>query len=311
MMAPSDVLLKVEDLKLDLPLQQGAWQTGAVRLVDGVSFEVRRGETLALVGESGCGKSALGRTILQLYRPTSGRVLWQGQDLVTLRGEALRQVRRQMQMLFQDTLAALNPNLTVGGLVVEALDAQSRARGPERAEIVAQLLGAVGLNLFHGGRYAREFSAAQRQRISLARALTVRPTLVICDDPLSGLDQSIQLSLLQLLNEMKQTHGLTYLLLARELGLVRHAADRVGVMYAGRLMELAERDELYNNPLHPYTQALLSLAPSNNKHARSISPSAVGCPFAARCPIVVDQCRQQTPEWREVKPGHWVYCHRV
>lgn len=308
----SEVLLKVEDLKLHLPLQQGAWPrwASAVRAVDGVSFEVRRGETLALVGESGCGKSALGRAILQLYRPTSGRVLWQGQDLVVLRGEALRRVRRQMQNLFQDSASAFNPNRTAGDLIGEALDVQRRSRSAERVEAVAQLLGVVGLNQFHAGRYPREFSSAQRQRISLARALAVQPRLLICDDPLSGLEYSVQPSVLRLLNDVKQAHALTYLFLTRIASQVRRAADRVGVMYAGRLMELAEREELYGHPLHPYTQVLLS-AKSSDKHARSISAGLIGCPFTARCPIVVEQCRQQTPEWREVSSGHWVYCHRV
>jgi oligopeptide/dipeptide ABC transporter ATP-binding protein len=310
MMAPSDVLLKVEDLKLHLPLQSGSQPASAVQAVDGVSFEVRRGETLALVGESGCGKSALGRSILQLYRPTSGRVLWQGQDLVVVRGEALRRVRRQMQILFQDPASAFNPSQTADDLIGEALDVRHRSRSAERAEVVAQLLRVVGLNQFHAGRYPREFSAAQRQRLSLARALAVQPSLLICDDPLSALEHSIQPSLLRLLSEVKQARSLTYLFLTRTASQVRRSADRVGVMYAGRLMELAAREELYGRPLHPYTQRLLS-AKSSQTHTRSINAGPVGCPFRAHCPIVVDQCRQQTPEWREIAPGHWVYCHRV
>jgi oligopeptide transport system ATP-binding protein len=289
--------------------------------VDGVSFDVKRGETLGLVGESGCGKSTTGRTILQLYKPTSGDVTFDGTNLVTLKGEQMRQMRRKMQMIFQDPYASLNPRMTVAQLVGEPLIVHSAATGAEIAERVAHLLELVNLNPAFATRYPHEFSGGQRQRIGVARALALQPSFIICDEPISALDVSIQAQVVNLLEELQEQFHLTYLFIAHDLSMVKHISDRVAVMYLGVIVELATRDELYAKPLHPYTQALLSAVPipdpvADAKRKRTILQGDVpspanppsGCRFRTRCPIAEAVCAETRPEFREIRPGHFVAC---
>ena len=318
-------LLEVKDLVMHFPLTQGIFfqrKIGAVRAVDGVSFDIRRGETLGLVGESGCGKSTTGRALLQLYKPTSGSVRFEGQDLVTLGAEEMRRMRRQVQMIFQDPYASLNPRMTVGSIVGEPLDIHGLAKGKEKQERVEQLLTVVGLNPYFANRYPHEFSGGQRQRIGIARALAVNPAFIVCDEPISALDVSIQAQIINLLEELQSEFGLTYLFIAHDLSVVRHISNRVAVMYLGKIVELADRNELYITPKHPYTKALLSAVPIpdpviERKRERIILtgdvPSPVnppsGCRFHTRCPLADSICREKDPEWREVTPGHWAACH--
>ncbi len=326
MTANNDVLLQVEDLTMHFPIYRGVFQrqVGAVRAVDGVSFDVMRGETLGLVGESGCGKSTTGRAILQLYKPTAGNVHFEGRDLVKLKGEELRQMRRKMQMIFQDPYASLNPRMTVGQLVGEPLMVHNVATGAEISERVAHLLELVNMNPAFATRYPHEFSGGQRQRIGVARALALQPSFIICDEPISALDVSIQAQVVNLLEELQQQFNLTYLFIAHDLSMVKHISDRVAVMYLGVFVELADRDELYSNPLHPYTQALLSAVPipdpvADAKRKRTILEGDVpspanppsGCRFRTRCPIAEARCAETRPQFREVKPGHFVACHLV
>jgi len=326
MTANNDVLLQVEDLTMHFPIYRGVFQrqVGAVRAVDGVSFDVMRGETLGLVGESGCGKSTTGRAILQLYKPTAGNVHFEGMDLVKLKGEELRQMRRKMQMIFQDPYASLNPRMTVGQLVGEPLMVHNVATGAEISERVAHLLELVNMNPAFATRYPHEFSGGQRQRIGVARALALQPSFIICDEPISALDVSIQAQVVNLLEELQQQFNLTYLFIAHDLSMVKHISDRVAVMYLGVFVELADRDELYSNPLHPYTQALLSAVPipdpvADAKRKRTILEGDVpspanppsGCRFRTRCPIAEARCAETRPQFREVKPGHFVACHLV
>jgi oligopeptide transport system ATP-binding protein len=321
-----NALVKVENLKVHFPIRRGVLQrvVGAVKAVDGVTFEVQKGETLGLVGESGCGKSTTGRAVLQLYRPTAGRVFFEGEDLVALKGEDLRRKRRRMQMIFQDPYASLNPRMTVAEIVAEPLEVHGISSGSERDEMVQHLLKVVGLNPQYSKRFPHEFSGGQRQRIGIARSLALNPAFIVCDEPISALDVSIQAQVVNLLEDLQKEMGLTYLFIAHDLSMVRHIADRVAVMYLGKLMELADRSELYHNPLHPYTQALLSAVPVpdpyvEEKRQRIIltgdPPSPAnpppGCPFNTRCPLAIDLCRQQVPDWRQASPGHWVFCHRV
>jgi oligopeptide transport system ATP-binding protein len=323
MKTSNEVLLRVEDLKMHFPIYRGVFQrqVGAVRAVDGVSFEVHRGETLGLVGESGCGKSTTGRTILQLYKPTAGSVHFEGKDLVKLKGEEMRQMRRKMQMIFQDPYASLNPRMTVGQLVGEPLMVHNVASGAEIADRVAHLLELVNLNPAFATRYPHEFSGGQRQRIGIARALALNPSFIVCDEPISALDVSIQAQVVNLLEDLQQQFNLTYLFIAHDLSMVKHISDRVAVMYLGVFVELASRDELYANPLHPYTQALLSAVPipdpvADAKRKRTILEGDVpspanppsGCRFRTRCPIAQPQCAESRPEFRELKPGHFVAC---
>jgi oligopeptide transport system ATP-binding protein len=322
----SDVLLKVVDLKMHFPIYRGVFQrqVGAVHAVDGVSFDVKRGETLGLVGESGCGKSTTGRTILQLYKPTAGEVIFEGTDLVSLKREEMRWMRRQMQMIFQDPYASLNPRMTVAEIVAEPLSVHNVATGKEIQERVAHLLELVGLNPSFAGRYPHEFSGGQRQRIGVARALALQPSFIICDEPISALDVSIQAQVVNLLEDLQEQFNLTYLFIAHDLSMVRHISKRVAVMYLGVIMELANRDDLYLEPLHPYTQALLSAVPipdplADVNRTRVILegdvPSPVnppsGCRFRTRCPIAEKICAESRPEFREVKAGHFVACHLV
>ncbi|MBN1429941.1 MAG: dipeptide ABC transporter ATP-binding protein [Anaerolineae bacterium] len=321
----NSILLHVDNLVKHFPIMQGIIiqkQIGAVHAVDGVSFDVRSGETLGLVGESGCGKSTAGRTILQLYRPTAGSVCFGGVDLVNLRGNAMRRMRRQMQMIFQDPYASLNPRMTVGEIIGEPLIIHNVGTRKEIDERVENLLELVGLDPAFSNRYPHEFSGGQRQRIGVARALALQPKLIICDEPISALDVSIQAQVINLLEDLQQQFNLTYVFIAHDLSVVRHISDRVAVMYLGVIVELANRKDLYEDALHPYTQALLSAVPIpdpvvEEKRRRTILqgdvPSPVnppsGCRFRTRCPIAQEICAQQRPEWREVKPGHFVACH--
>jgi oligopeptide transport system ATP-binding protein len=321
---PNDnILLRVEDLKMHFPIYRGVIQrqVGAVHAVDGISFNIKRGETLGLVGESGCGKSTTGRTILQLYRPTAGSVHFDDVDLVHLKGEELRHMRRKMQMIFQDPYASLNPRMTVADIVGEPLMVHSVATAKEIQDRVQHLLALVGLNPSFASRYPHEFSGGQRQRIGVARALALQPSFIVCDEPISALDVSIQAQVVNLLEELQSQFNLTYLFIAHDLSMVKHISDRVAVMYLGVIVELATRDELYTKPLHPYTRALLSAVPipdpvADSKRERMILkgdvPSPVnppsGCRFRTRCPIAEAVCAESRPEFREIRPGHFVAC---
>jgi len=322
----NDVLLKVEDLVMYFPVRRGVFQrvVGHIHAVDGISFEIQRGETLGLVGESGCGKSTTGRAILQLYRPTSGKVVFEGEDLTTVKGEKLRLKRRKMQMIFQDPYASLNPRMTVEEIIGEPLIVHEIARGDEIRKRVQELLSLVRLNPAYIDRYPHEFSGGQRQRIGVARALALNPDLIICDEPISALDVSVQAQVVNLLEDLQEELNLTYLFIAHDLSMVRHISNRIAVMYLGILAELADRDELYGNPLHPYTAALLSAVPIPDpvieaKRKRVILegdvPSPInppsGCRFRTRCPYTQKICEQERPSWREVKKGHFVACHLV
>jgi oligopeptide transport system ATP-binding protein len=322
-----DVLLDVQDIKVYFPITAGLIfqrKVADIKAVDGVSFQIRKGETLGLVGESGCGKSTTGRAILQLYPPTEGGVKYGDIELTELKGGGLRRMRRKMQMIFQDPYASLNPRMSVGAIIGEPLAIHGLAKGEARRERVAELMRIVGLNPFYASRYPHEFSGGQRQRIGVARALAVEPEFIVADEPVSALDVSIQAQIINLLDDLQEQFGLTYLFIAHDLSVVRHISDRVAVMYLGKMMELTNRDELYENPLHPYTKALLSAVPIpdpevETKRERIIlsgdvpSPIAPppGCVFNTRCPIAIDECRQEIPEWRELSKDHWVACHRV
>ena len=320
----NDALVHVGDLFVHFPIYRGLIrrQIGAVRAVDGISLDIKRGETLGLVGESGSGKSTTGRAILQLRRPTSGKVSFDGIDLVELKGEELRKMRRKMQMIFQDPYASLNPRMTVGEIVSEPLLVHAVATEAEANERVKQLLELVKLNPSFSTRYPHEFSGGQRQRIGIARALALQPSFIVCDEPISALDVSIQAQVVNLLEDLQAQFNLTYLFIAHDLSMVRHISDRVAVMYLGVIMELASRDEIYLKPLHPYTQALLSAIPipdpiADSKRKRVILegdiPSPVnppsGCRFRTRCPIAEQICAEVQPEFRELRPGHFTACH--
>jgi oligopeptide transport system ATP-binding protein len=312
---------------MHFPITQGIIiqrKVGAVKAVDGISFDIVRGETLGLVGESGCGKSTTGRAMLQLYRPTAGKVFFEGQDLTTLKGETLRKMRRRMQMIFQDPYASLNPRMTVGDIIGEPLVVHSLVQGKERRDRVQELLRVVGLNPYFVNRYPHEFSGGQRQRIGVARALAVNPDFIVCDEPISALDVSIQAQIINMLEDLQQEFDLTYLFIAHDLSVVRHISDRIAVMYLGKIVELTDRKELYDNPLHPYTQALLSAVPIpdpvvEEKRRRVILEGDVpspanpppGCNFSTRCPVVMDICREQDPEFKDVGGGHWAACFRA
>ena len=317
------ILLEVRGLKMWFPIFRGILQrhVADVKAVDGLNFDVYKGETLGLVGESGCGKSTTGRAILQLYRPTAGAVQFDGKDLVKMKGEELRHMRRQMQMIFQDPYASLNPRMTVGSIVSEPLEVHNIGTKTERLERVRELLKIVGLNPYFINRYPHEFSGGQRQRIGVARALAVNPSFIVCDEPISALDVSIQAQVINLLEDLHEQFGLTYLFIAHDLSVVRHISDRIAVMYLGKVVELADRDELYRNPMHPYSQALLSAVPIpdpvvEEKRRRIILegdvPSPVnppkGCHFCTRCPKVMDICNENEPEFRDYGKGHFVAC---
>lgn len=316
-MAQQEVLLKVENVKKHFNVGGGT-----LKAVDGLSFDLYKGETLGLVGESGCGKSTAGRTVLRLYEPTEGKVTFDGVDVYSLPKKKLKELRKQMQIVFQDPYASLNPRMTVEDIIGEALDIHKLAKGPERHKRIVELLNLVGLSEEHASRFPHEFSGGQRQRVGIARALAVEPKFIVCDEPISALDVSIQAQVVNLLKQLQNEMGLTYLFIAHDLSMVKYISDRILVMYLGQMMELAESEELNNNPLHPYTQFLLSAVPipdpgieKNRERIRVEGeiPSPINppnlCPFCTRCPKVHDKCKQSRPEWKEVKPNHYVACH--
>ena len=322
--ADREVLVSVTDVKKHFPIMKGVFkrQVGAVRAVDGVSFDIHRGETLGLVGESGSGKSTTGRVILQLDDATEGTVTFENTDLTQIKGEELRRLRPRMQMVFQNPHSSLNPRMTVGTIIAEPLREHQTSKGAERQQRVEELLSLVGLEPKHANRYPHEFSGGQRQRIGIARAIALNPDFIVCDEPIAALDVSIQAQVVNLLEDLQNVLGLTYLFISHDLSMIRHIADRVAVMYLGKIMELADVDDLYNDPKHPYTKALLSAVPVPDPEVEAARQHIVlegdipspanpppGCPFNTRCPIVQDRCVTEEPEWRELGTDHWVACH--
>ena len=321
----AEVLLEVKNLTKHFPITRGiVFQkvVGLNKAVDDVSFEIQRGETLGLVGESGCGKSTLGRTVLRLLEATAGEVWFEGRNILELNNHEMRELRRDMQIIFQDPYASLNPRMTVGDIIGEPLLIHNLATGKALEQRVKELLSVVGLSGQHARRYPHEFSGGQRQRIGVARALAVNPKIIVCDEPVSALDVSIQAQVINLLQDLQKEFGLTYLFIAHDLAVVKHISDRVAVMYLGQLVELTTKGELYDNPLHPYTKALLSAIPipdPEKKRERILLegdvPSPInpppGCHFHTRCRYAIPECSEMVPEWREVKPGHFVACHLV
>ncbi len=319
----ADILLEVKGLKKYFPIKSGILQktVGHVKAVDDVSFYIRKGETFGLVGESGCGKSTTGRSIIRLYEPTAGEILFQGEDIAKISEKSMRPYRKDIQMVFQDPYSSLNPRKTVGTILEEPFRVHSLYSKKERKERVEHLLEKVGLNPTLSNRYPHEFSGGQRQRIGIARALTLNPKLIIGDEPVSALDVSIQSQVLNIMDDLQKELGLTYLFIAHDLAVVKHISDRIGVMYLGRMMEITDKHTLYRNPLHPYTQALLSAIPKSHpseiKRERIIlkgdvpSPSnpPAGCVFHTRCPQAMDHCKQAVPMLKELEPGHFVACH--
>jgi oligopeptide transport system ATP-binding protein len=316
-------LLHVQNLKVHFPVKHGVFSRvrGFVKAVDDVSFSIAPGETLGLVGESGCGKTTLGRAIVRLVEPTAGSIVFEGQDLARVNGSALRAKRRSLQMIFQDPYSSLNPRLTVEDIIGEALDIHGLAEGKSaRTKRVTGLLKAVGLDAVYAQRYPHEFSGGQRQRIGIARALAVEPKLIVCDEPVSALDVSVQAQIINLLQDLQQQRGIAYLFIAHDLAVVEHISRRVMVMYLGRVVELAEAKEVIRAPKHPYTQALISAVPEvdpDTRRKRIVLPGDVpspihppsGCRFHPRCPIAEARCKSEAPELREINSQHWASCH--
>ncbi|AOO61014.1 MULTISPECIES: ABC transporter ATP-binding protein [Bacillus amyloliquefaciens group] len=323
--AGQETILELKDVKKYFPIRSGFFQrkVGDIKAVDGVSFSLKRGETLGIVGESGCGKSTAGRTMIRLYKPTDGRILFKGQDISGLSEEKLRKsVRKNIQMVFQDPFASLNPRKTLRSIIKEPFQTHHMYSMSERNERVEELLAKVGLHPSFANRYPHEFSGGQRQRIGIARALTLNPELIIADEPVSALDVSIQAQVINLMEELQDEFNLTYLFISHDLSVVRHISDRVGVMYLGKMMELTDKHGLYGNPLHPYTQALLSSVPVTRKKdavkreriiLKGELPSPAnppkGCVFHTRCPMAKPICKEQIPAFEEAAPGHYVACH--
>ena len=320
-----NLLIDVRDLQMHFPVSKGVIfqsKVGDIKAVDGVSFQIMRGETLGLVGESGSGKTTLGRCILQLLKPTGGQVLFRGQDLTQLSGKNMRPLRRELQVIFQDPYGSLNPRMTVGSIVEEPLIIHKQGNREERTRRVGELFEVVGLNPGMMDRYPNEFSGGQRQRIGIARALAVNPTFIVCDEPVSALDVSIQAQVINLLSSLQERFDLTYLFIAHDLSVVRHISDRVAVMYLGKIVEITGRDELYQDPKHPYTRALLSAVPIPDPEIEASRerivltgdvPSPIdpptGCSFHPRCPFAMDMCREVTPVLKPTSEGHSVACH--
>lgn len=318
----TEPLLKVEGLKKYFPVKNGLFgkTTGHVKAVDDVSFYVNEGETLGIVGESGCGKSTTGRMLMRLLEPTEGKVTFDGQELTTLSAQEMRKARREIQMVFQDPYASLNPRHTVEKILMEPLIVHNIGDTKSRKKMVKDFLEIVGLSSYHAKRYPHQFSGGQRQRIGIARALMTNPKLIIADEPVSALDVSIQAQVLNLMQKLQRELKLTYIFIAHDLGVVRHISDRVGVMYLGKMVELASSENLYADPLHPYTKALLSAVPVPDPNFTreeillegdipSPSNPPSGCTFHTRCPFAMEQCKQVVPQLEEVKPGHYVACH--
>jgi oligopeptide transport system ATP-binding protein len=318
-----EVLLTVRGLKKHFPIMKGVFkrQVGAVRAVDGVSFEVYRGETLGLVGESGSGKSTIGRVVLQLDHATDGTVNFDDNELTLKSTSEMRELRPRMQMVFQDPHASLNPRMTVASIIGEPLREGGVAK-PERTEVIEDLLRIVGLDPSHANRYPHEFSGGQRQRIGIARAIALNPEFIVCDEPIAALDVSIQAQVVNLLEQLQNDLNLTYLFISHDLSMIRHIADRVAVLYLGRIVELAQVDDLYDDTKHPYTQALLSAVPVPDPVVESTRERVIlegdmpspanpppGCSFNTRCPIAEARCSEEVPEWREIASDHWVACH--
>jgi peptide/nickel transport system ATP-binding protein/oligopeptide transport system ATP-binding protein len=317
-------LVEVKNLVKYFPVRGGLLQrvVAWVQAVDDISFSIKEGETLGLVGESGCGKTTVGRTLLRLVPATGGAVLYDGQDVLKANARELKALRRNMQIIFQDPFSSLDPRMPVGESIAEGLLVHGMGSRRERFEIVINTLRKVGLEDYHARRYPHEFSGGQRQRIGIARALALRPKFIICDEPVSALDVSIQAQVLNILRELQGEFGLTYLFIAHNLSVVEHISDRVAVMYLGKMVELTDRDELYRNPLHPYTQALMSAIPVPDptlKRERIVLKGDVpsplrppsGCRFHPRCPVALEHCSKEEPQFKEVSPGHWVACWRV
>lgn len=319
-----DIILEVKDLVKHFPIGGGFFGRGqqVVHAVNGINFKVKKGETLGLVGESGCGKSTAGRTIIRLYEPTSGQIFFEGQDVTNADRDDLLNLRRKMQMIFQDPYASLNPRMMVGDIVGEGLDIHKLASGQARTDRIYELLEVIGMNPEHANRFPHEFSGGQRQRIGIARALSVNPSLIICDEPISALDVSIQAQIVNMLEELQEKMGLTYLFIAHDLSMVKHISHRIAVMYLGRIVELADSFELYKNPQHPYTQALLSAIPIPDPRVEATRkrivvqgtvPSPIdppsGCYFRTRCSYVKAVCAEQVPQLKELGNNHVASCH--